>query len=348
MLCLNSIDTIIIDIVSESIPHLKRGALNDFLLIMRAMGIYSEKQHNKTDNVYEFAKGSKIRFFSADNPDKLLGGGRDIAFLNEANILKLESYRQIAIRTRQKIFIDFNPADEQHWLYDEVQTREDCKYIHSTYLDNIKFLTPEQIREIEHLKNVDENFWRVYGKGLRGQSQELIYKQYELIDNFPYWLENYGYGLDFGFINSQTACDKIGIDEDKKVIYLDEMFYQTGMNNQDIINQLRKNNVKRTIVADCNEPKTIQEIRQAGFSIMAVEKGQDSVVYGINKMKQYNIKVTKRSLNIIKELRNYKWLKDKKTGQVLNQPVKAFDHALDAARYYVHMTTKYSKFYVGI
>jgi phage terminase large subunit len=316
-----------ITVCSPSLPHLKRGARKDILDILKDWGIYNDNDFNKTDNVYRFPEtGAYIEFFGTDEVAKLRGPGRDILYINEANLLTREAYMQLALRTKETIFIDFNPADEYSWVYD-VSDAPGNKLIHSTYKNNLANLTKLQVQEIEGLKDVDENLWKVYGLGLRGTSSETIYTNWKMCHDFPQ-CEDIVYGLDFGY-NHPTALVKVGFLDNK--IYVDEALYESKLTNDDLAYVIKTMGITRSteIFCDTARPESIEEIRRAGLNVKPAEK---AVYEGIQIIKSRQLFVTARSTNIIKEIKSYKWKIDK-DGRVLDEPVKFNDDAMDAMRY---------------
>jgi phage terminase large subunit len=317
-----------ISIVSPSLPHLKRGARRDFLNALQQAGAYDDNAFNKTDNIYNFDNGSYVEFFGVEDGGKVHGPGRDILWVNEANLISFDIYKQLAIRTNKIIFLDYNPADEYSWVYG-VTDSPGNKKIHSTYRNNLGNLSAEIIAEIESLKDADENAWKVYGLGLRGTSSETIYTHWKTCSGLPGKGEQF-FGLDFGF-NNQTALVLCECHEGR--IYVDEWLYQTKLTTSDLMDEFAVLGVRHglEIFADCAEPKTIEEISRAGYNIHPSDK---DVLEGIRKVRSMPLYVTERSTSIIKELRSYKWKKDK-NDKVLDEPVKFNDHALDAIRYAV-------------
>jgi len=318
-----------ISIVSPSLPHLKRGARRDFLQIIDEAGLYDDNNFNKTDNIYHYPNGSYVEFFGAEEPGKVRGPGRDILFVNEANLLPFNVYTQLALRTKQTIFLDFNPVDEASWVYD-VADKEGNLLIHSTYKDN-PFLPKEQVDEIESLKDADENLWKVFGLGLRGSSQEIIYTHWKQAE-FPADCEIV-YGVDFGY-NVPSAVIKIGFKEN--AVYADEVLYETKLTTNDLVERLKGLGIQRSdeLFCDNAEPKTIEELTRAGFNAKPAEK---DVYAGIQKVKSMPLYITPQSSNLIKEIKSYKWKLDK-DGKIHPDevPVKFNDHALDALRYGVY------------
>lgn len=318
-------------IVSETYPHLRRGAIRDFQTIMEKEGIWNEEQWSKTESTYTFDNGTKIEFFSADSPSKVHGAGRDYLFINESQNIPYEIARQLFVRTRKQIVLDYNPT-HSFWLNEKIETDPDCITIHSTYLDN-DFLTTEQIREIERNKQ-DPNWWRVYGLGLVGVLDGIIY-DFEQIDEMP---DADGrvetYGMDFGFSSDPSVLIHCIIDNDKQELYLDEIFYQRGMLNADMARAMESNGVPQhstMIFADCAEPKTIAELCSYGYNVLPCYKATRKAEQ-IQRLRGFKMYVTKRSINMIRELRGYVWAKDK-DGKALNEPIAFGDHAMDAFRY---------------
>lgn len=326
----NSSKRRIIDVVSESLPHLKRGALNDIDEILSNEGLNEDVDYtlNRSDHIYTFNSGTQIRFFSADDWGKVKGSRRDVLFINECNRVNWEIYRQLAVRTTECIFLDWNPDSEFWYELKGLQGKDNTFEIHSTYKDN-PFLTELQVQEIESNKG-DENWWRVYGLGLTGMHQGLIYQNWEQCDKIPDGARLIGYGLDFGFVNDPTAIVAVYLHDGK--LWIDELCYEKGLTNDKIAVKLMA--CEGDIVADSAELKSITEIYNYGIhSIEPAIKGQDSIRMGIQVLHRYKLMVTKRSLNIINELRNYKWKEDKITGEQRNEPIDAWNHALDALRY---------------
>ena len=312
-----------ISITSLSFPHLRKGAMKDWREQMENNEWYHQPDHIRTENKYKYRSGAYIEFFSVDDHLKVRGPGRDILFINEANLIDFDTFTQLSLRTRQCIFIDYNPADEFHWIYDHILTRSDAVFIQSTYLDNLPFLPEKQIKEIEHLKEVDENYWRIYGLGERGHTEGVIYTHWK-----PYTGEITGntvYGLDFGY-NSPTAMVKVT--EKDKDLYCEEVIYQSHLTNQDLINILKQSiPLHSKIYADSEDSNRIEEIRRAGFNITMADK---SVKSGIDFIKSRKLFIHNQSVNLLKEIKSYKYQSKK-----IEEPLKQNDHACDAMRYSV-------------
>lgn len=318
----------VVDIVRKSFPSLRMSAMFDFFKILNDLGIYSEKLHNKTENIYTIGS-NKIRFFSCDEPQKMRGPGRDILFCNEANELSFEDFTQLNMRTREFTIVDYNPSEEFHWLYEKLIPRDDSRFERTNYIDN-PFLPQSIVDEIEHLKEVDENYWRIYGLGERGVSQTSIFTQWELVDKVPDYGEKF-YGLDFGF-NHPTALIEATVIE--KEVYYRELLYESGLTVDDISKKLKDLdlNYNKTIYCDCARPEMIEQLYRLGHNVKPTKKGPDSVKAGIDIMKRHKIYISKNSVNLLKEFKSYKWKVDK-DGNVLDEPVKLNDDAVDAARY---------------
>lgn len=314
-------------IVSESFPHLKRGAMKDFLDIMKTHNYYQDKQWNRSDYTYTFETGSKIEFFSADQPGKVRGPRRDRLFINEANNISFENFDQLEVRTKEYIFLDWNPVTE-FWYHTEIEgQRDDEEMIILTYKDN-EALPEAIVKSIEQRKH-RKNWWTVYGEGLIGEAEGRIYTGWKIIDEVPHEARLERYGLDFGYSNDPTAI--VGIYYYNGGYILDEVLYRTGMKNRQIADVF-ESITDALVVADSAEPKSIDEIKERGINIVPAQKGQGSVNEGIDKVQDQKISVTKRSLNLLKEYRGYLWEVDK-DGKTLNKPQDFNNHLCDALRY---------------
>jgi phage terminase large subunit len=315
-----------ISITSVAFPHLRRGAMRDWRQIMENSGLYEPGSHVRTEQVYKYPNGSYIEFFSSDNNLKVRGPGRDILFFNEANLTDFDTFTQLMLRTKRAIFIDFNPADEFHWIYDNILTRDDCYFIKSTYLDN-PFLPHEQVKEIENLKNVDENFWRIYGEGERGHSEGVIYTHWKVYQGEI--SGNVAFGLDFGY-NNPTALVKVT--EHDRGLYAEEKIYQSHLTNSDLIPMI-KQYVKpyEPVYCDSAEPNRIEELKRAGIKAIPANK---DVKMGIDFVKSRPLFINSQSVNLLKEIKSYKYMSQGKRN--INEPeipLKLNDHATDSLRY---------------
>lgn len=323
----------ITSVVSETLPHLKRGAIRDFQQIMQGLGIWERDRWHDGDKLYTFPNGSIIEFFGADSPGKVHGPGRDRLFVNEAQNIDYETARQLFIRTKAIILIDYNPV-RSFWVHEHIQGSGREYSIKSTYRDN-PYLTPEQVAEIESNKH-SANWWRVYGEGLTGKLEGVIY-EFVQVDRMPELAGRmlHTYGLDFGFSNDVSALVDTYIHPGRKEIYVDELIYQRGLLNCNIVERMRALGIPQRgteIYADAAEPKSIAEIKSYGYNCRACIKGNVTQQLGV--ILPWRLFVTKRSLNTINELRNYRWMTDT-DGVQLNEPMDDFNHALDAMRYAV-------------
>jgi phage terminase large subunit len=325
-------DGLEISIVAESIPHLRRGALKDFVKILKWTNRFNDQQLNKSLLTYQFKNGSVVEFFSADDASKLRGARRDILYINECNNVTFEAYNELAIRTKREVFLDFNPANE-FWVHKELKDEPDTDFIILTYKDN-EALDESIVAQIE--KNRDKaatssywaNWWRVYGLGEVGSLEGVVFNNWKEIDTIPKEAKLIGIGLDFGYTNDPTAAIEIYNYNGTRII--NELVYRTGMVNSDIAKILPSGII---IYADSSEPKSIEEIRRQGKTIKGVTKGADSINYGIDVMQRQDYLVTKQSTNLIKELRSYCWDTDKQ-GQRMRKPIDHYNHAIDALRYH--------------
>lgn len=313
-------------IVSESFPHLKRGVIRDFLMILQSHNYYKDELWNKTDYTYTFETGSKIEFFSADQPGKVRGPRRERLFINEANNVPYETFDQLEVRTKEFIFLDWNPTNE-FWYYDKVANRTDVEHIVLTYKDN-EGLSKEIVDSIEQRRD-RKGWWQVYGEGQLGEVEGKIYKDWKIIDELPHHARLERYGLDFGYSNDPSSIVAIYYYDGGYI--LDEICYQKGMSNK-LLADVLNNQKQQLVIADSAEPKSIDEIKSYGVTILPAEKGPDSVNNGIQLVQAQRISMTKRSINLIKEYRNYMWKTDK-DGKILNVPEHEYSHAMDAIRY---------------
>lgn len=322
----------IITISRKTFPALRASVMRDFFEVLDSMGLYDETCHNKTIHEYKLS-GNLIEFVAVDQPQKVRGRKRDICWLNEANEFEYEDFFQFNLRTSEKVVMDYNPSDEFHWIYDKILTRDDCDFRIFTYRDN-PFLSDSLRSEIERLKDEDDNLWKIYGLGERGTAQDLIYTNWDIIDTMPPVCEHYRYGLDFGY-NHPSVLVLVGIKEND--LFVKEIIYQTRLTNQDLIDLMFEKEVSKRIMikADSAEPDRILEIEQAGFKISPVKKSKPAIKDRIDNIKRRRIHITKDSVNTIKEIKNYKWKRDTKTNDILDEPINFKDDAMKAMEYSV-------------
>ena len=334
-------------ICRKTLPALKGTAYKDFFNILEEHNLYNPDKHNKSELTYKL-NNNEIEFISVDMPQKIRGRKRHILWLNEANEFRFEDWVQLSLRTTENIYLDFNPSDPYSWIYDRVMNREDCTFIKSTYLDN-PFLPDETIKEIERLKELDSNYWKIYGLGDMAQPTETIFRQFEICNNVPNESELIAIGMDFGYSNDPTAIVEVFKLNDN--LYINELVYSKGLTNQDIAQRLRELDVTRQteIIADSAEPKSIEELHRQNFNVKGAKKGADSINMGIDVLRRFKLHITKNSTNALNEFKYYKWLTDK-NGHIVNKPAtNQQDHLIDAVRYVALnklMTNHSGKYYI--
>jgi len=322
-----------ISVVSESVPHLRRGALKDFLSILKGLNRYSDSQYNKSTLKYTFSNGSYIEFFSTDQPDKLRGARRTDLYINECNNVPFDAYTQLATRTSGTIWLDYNPSN-LFWVDKELVGQPDTDYITLTYKDNDAL--PESIvKEIEKAKEKAKtstywaNWWKVYGLGETGSLEGVCIPDWKEIDRIPEDARILAHGVDFGW-NDPTVI--ISLYKWNESYIADEIFYKSNTTLRDLSLFISNNNIKENLIADSAEPKSIEILRRDGHHIYPCTKGRDSVNFGINLINQNEIYVTARSRNLKRELQGYVWAKDKE-GNTLNKPTGEHPDCIDSLRY---------------
>lgn len=321
----------VVSVVSESYPHLTGGAIRDFKNIMIDRGYWIDKRYVSSPKAtYTFETDSIMEFISVDRIGKAHGPRRDILFINETNNLSYNIADQLITRTREIVWLDWNPVIE-FWFYTEMLPyRDDIDFITLTYLDN-EALDPITKAEIESHKH-NKQWWQVYGLGQLGEVEERILRGWTIVDEIPKEARLMRYGLDFGYTNDPTAID--AVHRYNGAFYFDEILHQKGLSNRQIADVLL--NIDRAlIIADSAEPKSIDEIRSYGLNIIPSKKGKDSVNQGIQYLQDQKIFITKRSVNTIKEYRNYVWLRDR-DGNIINEPSPIWNHHMDDIRYAVN------------
>ena len=317
----------VITITRKSFPSLRTSAMRDFMQILEAHNLYTEEEHNRSSHEYSLF-GNLVEFISLDMPQKIRGRKRDLLFVNEGNELYFEDMQQLLFRTQERVILDFNPSDEYHWIYDKLIPRDDCDFFKTTYLDN-PFIEDSIIKEIELLKDTDEQYWQIYGLGERAASRSTIFRYLET-NNIPEGATLVSYGMDFGYTNDPTTL--VSVYTEGHNLYIKEHLYRTQMTTQDINAFLRDEDITGSIYADSAEPRLISELKKMGHSIFPSIKGRDSINAGIDLLKRYKIHVLNTSTNAISEFRNYKWKEDK-TGMLTNTPEDKYNHIIDSCRY---------------
>lgn len=323
---------ITISVVSESMPHLRRGCIKDFLNIMKSTHRFIDKHWNTTISTYKFGNGSVIEFFSVEDGDKLRGARRNLLYVNECNNIKYDAFNQLAMRTDGDIWLDYNPT-HKFWI-EEVKESNESELLILTYKDNealsaniISFL--ESKRELAKTSSYWANWCKVYLDGQTGSLEGIIFNNYSIIDTLPDEAKIIAIGVDFGYTNDATAV--VAVYKFNEKIVVDELIYQKGLLNSQIAKMIKDTGIDTYIFCDSSEPKSIDELKINGLYARPVKKGAGSVLYGIQLLQNYEMLITKKSKNLITELENYKW-KDK-DGEALNQPIDNFNHCIDALRY---------------
>jgi phage terminase large subunit len=310
-----------VSIVRKTMPTLRGTIMRDFFEVLKDLNLYSEKNHNKTESIYTFPNGSTVEFFGVDDSQKLRGRKRDILFANEANELSFEEFNQLNMRTTTKLFFDFNPSDLDSWIYPLI-SREESILIKSTYKDN-PFLPEAQVKEIEELINVDENYYRVYALGLPAIPKSTIFTHQKMIDKFPEneEFDNWCYGIDFGY-QHPTAIVKTGRIENR--LYAKEILYESYLTSTDLIQRMQNLSIEKHIplICDYARPEMIADLRRAGYNAINANK---NVKEGIDNIKSMQLFISKDSINLLKELRNYRWKTKGET--IIEEPVKFQDDA---------------------
>ena len=318
----------VITICRKSFPSLRATVMRDFITILQEHKCYSETFHNKSNSEYNLF-GNLVEFISLDQPQKVRGRKRDLLFVNEGNELYYEDMQQLLFRTQDRIILDFNPSDEYHWIYDKLISRDDCEFFKTTYLDN-PFIEDSIKKEIELLRDTDEQYWQIYGLGERAASRSTIFKYVE-VNKIPLEANLIAYGMDFGYTNDPTTF--VSVYSLEHNLYIKEHLYRTQMTTNDINKFIRDENLLgNPIYADSAEPRLISELRKMGHNIFPSLKGKDSINAGIDLLKRYKIHILSTSTNAISEFRNYKWKEDK-AGMLTNTPEDKHNHIIDPCRY---------------
>ena len=317
-----------ITICRKTFPAVRSSVMRDFFDILKTHNKYDEAYHNKSNSEYTL-DGNIVEFISVDQPQKIRGRKRDFLFINEGNELDFEDWQQLVFRTTEKIVIDYNPSDEYHWIYDKVLNRDDVEFYKTTYLDNT-FLDPSIIKEIERLKETDEQYWQIYGLGEKGISKATIFNYFE-VPHIPIDAELVSFGADAGYTNDPSTL--VSVYKKDHNLYIKEHLYRTMMTTSDLSTHFKQEGVGRNpIYFDAAEPRLIDELRRMGHNIQPSLKGRDSVNAGIDLLKRFKIHLVGSDDNLIMEFRNYKWVTDK-TGKLTNTPVDKNNHLVDAVRY---------------
>ena len=321
----------VITVTGQDLPNMKVGAMRDLDNIVHGSPwLMDWFTQNKSENTWRGKNGSLVEFKSYDNAQDAKSGKRDYLFVNEANGVPYDVFWQLQIRTRKQVFLDYNPT-ARFWAHDKIIGRKDCKLIISDHRNN-QFLTEEEHRKIEEIE--DPELWQVYARGLTGKITGLVFSRWDIVEEMPPLIECklQAFGLDWGFVNDPTALLEVRVAHGE--IWVDELIYTPALTNPMIAEAAHKQGIGRRhrIIADSAEPKSIAELVSMGLNVVASVKGKDSVINGIDILKRYAIHVTRRSMGLQEELKQYKW-KVLRTGETTNEPVDSFNHAIDALRY---------------
>ncbi|MGZ3927519.1 MAG: terminase large subunit [Mucilaginibacter sp.] len=322
----------VITIVGQDIPNLKAGALRD------ALKIYADytqvaaciRSYNRSERVFEFSNGTIMEFKSYDDAQDAKSGKRDYLFINEANGIDWQIYTELALRTRIRIYIDYNP-NSAFWVHDNLIGSNGVQLIISDHRHN-PFLADDMRLKIESLKTIDTEQWKVYARGVTGKITGLVLNNWHLCDSIPQGAKLLGLGLDFGFTNDETGC--IEVYKQNGELWINELIYETGLTNLDISERLSSLGIHKNteLIADSAEPKSIEEVRRLGWRIKGVKKGADSIKNSIDILKRYPLNITRNSVNLRNELSRYKWRIDR-SGRTLNEPIDRWNHLIDPLRY---------------
>jgi phage terminase large subunit len=322
----------VITVVGQDIPNLKSGALRDAQVIHSESDMLKRliKSFNHTDRIFQFKNGSIIEFKSYANAQDAKSGKRDYLFVNEANGVGWEVYTELALRTKKRIFIDYNP-NNGFWVHDKLIGKPGVQLFISDHRHN-PFTEDLLRKKIESLKDEDIELWKVYARGLTGKINGLVFDNWQICEAIPPDAKLIAAGLDFGFTIDETGC--LQVYKQNGELWIDELIYETRLTNTDLARRLAASGISKAteIIADSAEPKSIEELKRMGWFITGAKKGADSIKNSIDILKRYKLNVTRNSVNLRKELGRYKWRTDN-DGRTLNQPVDTCNHLIDPLRY---------------
>lgn len=335
----------IITVVSHSMPHLEGGAIRDFETILTDEGVIIETVRTKHPYIYRIGK-SFIEFVGFDRPGKALGAARDILFINEANKMPFTICHQLMQRTKETIFLDWNPSEEFWFDTEGYEDKNDTAVIISTFKDNIQNLTEGQLDDLkdarrkayrEKLRGIEgywSNWWRVYGEGKKGMLEGVIFNNWEVYSD-PNMDRNKRklFGIDWGG-HDPTTFIEVNIDEGHKCIFVKELYYKPQILNTKLIQLILKVNPSNLpVIYDSARKDKGFELKMAGIEAHGATKGEGSIIDGIETIQEYQVFIWHESLNVIYEFGNYKWAVDRITGKSLNEPEHKNNHSIDPLRY---------------
>lgn len=329
-------------VIGQDIPNLKKGALRDFqerILVACPWMNNFIKGYHKTERRYTFKNGSILEFTSFKDEQDAKNGKREIAFFNEGNGIEYAIYKQVALRTSEEIYIDYNPSAE-FWAHERLMQKPEAITFYSNFTHN-PYVDPNVRQYIMDLKDEDLEAWNVYGLGKTGTIAELCIENLTIVDKLPRYLKRRGYGMDFGYRAHPTAFMECGL-RNRNEIFIDERFYMYNMKMEDMDLAFQTMGIprKRRIFADPAEVRVVDDLTDRGWRMAEVIKGTDSIRYGLRLLNQYKLFITERSINTINERKKYRYKTDPKTGKITNEPIDAFNHAWDAVRYWAMMNVK--------
>ena len=320
-----------LSIVRKTLPSLKNSVLKDLVEVLETFEIYDPTKFHKQEGYYEIGSNI-INWFSVDEPQKLRGSKRDFLYCNEANELNIEDWNQLIFRTTDKVILDLNPSELSCWVY-ELEQREDCYYFKTTWKDN-PFVDKNIVKELESLKEKDENLYRIYTLGEKGMPTTLVFNTFNTIQQVPEYAKLLGYGVDFGYNDPSTL---VAVYQNGDDLFFEEKLYVKNLTIQDFIYKIQQTNINSTdyIWADSASPQAIEEIRRQRFNIRGVNK--KTILHGIDLIRRHKVFITENSTNILQEFQSYKWKVDK-DGKLLDAPEDKDNHTIDSIRYVLEST----------
>lgn len=329
-------EKVTITVVGVTLTHLKGGALRDFLNYIYPYFKQYILTWNKTNNIFVFKSGSLLEFKSYEDETKARGAKRDYLFVNEANLIPWMTFFQLDSRTNKQTIIDYNPTTK-FWAHDKLIGINGTRLFISDHRDN-PFLTHEKHVEVEN--NPDPELWKVYARGMTGNVTGVIYpnwkripdkKFYDIVKDLPY-----GFAVDWGFTDP-TAIVKVYYAGRNR--YVEELEYRSDVPPQEVKQILMANgyNDNCLVFCDHNNKEAISFLRRMDIMAQPAIKGQGSINNGIQFINSnYTMYYNESSVNLHKERERYIWLKDRITGENTNTPIDAFNHLLDATRYFCY------------
>lgn len=342
-------------ILSSELSKMKRTVIRDYTKICKDWGVIQNIQDfNRSESKHEYANGSYLDFLGADVNDVGKGFRRDILYINEADKMDIDTAVQFISRAKITI-IDYNP-DKLFWGDDYINennfltlTFEDNEYLPASEVKSIRDYKTKGFHDhklpFEKLFKEDNikskywaNKWRVYGLGMVGALDGVVFENWTTCKDIPPHARLMGYGLDYGYRNDPTAVTAIYYADN--TWYLNELIYETGLLNRAISDKMERIGCDKytTITGDSAEMKSNAELRTYGWRVQDAKKGADSIVFGVSRMQELNLVITERSTNIINEFTKYTWGVDKNNVS-LNKPIDNFNHAIDGIRYFFQTNT---------